>query len=153
MLGRCVINFGTSSAKQQHEMTKLRFCGEREHTRPINHSLSQFASRSHQFCSRIVRLHCTSQTNWNNRQVVQVTRTCIVKFSLALRSWFLKVPYNHDGQVTRQVLLIAIYIVFKTHQNRFHRESSESCSFLQACAVRGRGFWIQDWHSRTEPPI
>ena len=64
--------------------------------RCIFHFLSQLEPSFHPFCSRIVRPHCTSWTNWNNREVVQGTRTCTFqckwRFRWEFLSWFLKFP-------------------------------------------------------------
>ena len=68
------------SAKQQREMTNFKVFLENASTRRwIFHSPSLLESRSDQSSSWILRLHCTSWTNWNNREVVEVTRSYIFK--------------------------------------------------------------------------
>ena len=43
----------------------------------IFHFPSLLERRSHKSSSQIIRPHCTSWTNWNNREVVEVTRSYI----------------------------------------------------------------------------
>ena len=51
----------------------------------IFHSLSQLDRRSHLFCYWIVWPHCTSWTNWNNREAVQVARNYVWKWRFRWR--------------------------------------------------------------------
>ena len=69
------------------------------------HSLSQLERRSHLLCYWIVRPHCTSWTNWNNREVVQVTRSYIFKrrFRCRCRCGFLKSLIDSQGRSWRRV--------------------------------------------------
>ena len=90
----CVMNFGTflHRARPNHNVKWLnsRLCGEREHM-TVNFSIS-VSTWIHLFCYWIVRPHCTSWANWNNRKVVQETRTYSFKrrFRWRCRCGFLK---------------------------------------------------------------
>ena len=65
-----------SSAKQQREMMKSEVCGERQHT-TVNFSI--FFSTLNAVPTNLVWLYCSSSTNWNNRNKVQLTETYIIK--------------------------------------------------------------------------
>ena len=51
----------------------------------IFHSPSLLERHSYQSSSRILRLHCTSWTNWNYREVVEVTRRYFFKWRFSCR--------------------------------------------------------------------
>ena len=53
--------------------------------RRILHSPSLLEPHSYQFSSQILRPHCTSWTNWNNRKVVEVTRSYFFKWRFRCR--------------------------------------------------------------------
>ena len=71
------------------EMTKFKvwwpFVENMSTWRWIFHFSSLLKRRSHQFSSRILRTHCTSWTNRNNREVVEVTRSYIFKWRFRYR--------------------------------------------------------------------
>ena len=51
----------------------------------IFHCPSLLERRAYQSSSRILRLHCTSWTNWNNREIVEVRRSYIFKWRFRCR--------------------------------------------------------------------
>ena len=53
--------------------------------RLIFHFPSLLERRSHKFSSRILRPHCTNWTNWNNLEVVEVSRSYIFKWRFRCR--------------------------------------------------------------------
>ena len=67
------------SSKQQREMTKFKVLWKTwvHDGKFVILCLNLDAVPGYHFCYWIVRPHCTSWTNWNNREVAEVTRTYI----------------------------------------------------------------------------
>ena len=94
------------------------------------HFPSLLERRSYQSSSRILRLHCTSWTNWNNREVVEVTRSYIFKWRFRCRcrrrclsSLLIGSLSNDDGNGNENVTWkynFALLLLLRDYPNSFN---------------------------------